>query len=115
MVVKGEGKVGCQGGFLWALRMGGHGSQEGGAKIKGGGDLGSLEERGPNRRGLCPMGDGKSMRDLSVCGFEGSRHGGKLESEMQVALKSRLEGSVSRRILARVVRRAWRPRGQRSL
>lgn len=46
---------------------------------------------------------------------EGSRHGRKLESERQVALDSRLEGPASRRSLERVVRRAWKPRGQRSL
>lgn len=60
--------MGTEDGWSW--------SQEGGVKIKGGRDLGSLEERRPNRRGLGPMGGGKSIRHLSVAlrapGMDGS-------------------------------------------
>lgn len=58
-VVKGERRVDVREDFCWHRDMSGHGSHEGGAKVKGEGELGSLEERGPNRRGLGPLERGR--------------------------------------------------------
>lgn len=55
------------------------GSWEGGARIRGGGELGSLEERGPNRRG-----QGQEMG--RVCGLrqQGSEKGLETWSEVRI-------------------------------